>query len=54
MPFSVEALGIVFVVAFMGAALAILIDFYPVFKKFIDAVVEGINELKKFKKQKPF
>lgn len=54
MPFSVEALGIVFVVAFMGAMLAILVDFYPVFKKFVDTLVEGVKELKKFKKQKPF
>ena len=54
MPFSVEALGIVFVVALMGVALAILVDFYPVFKKFTDTVVEGIKELKKFRKQKPF
>lgn len=54
MPFSVEALGIVFVVALMGVALAILVDFYPVFKHFVDTVVEGIKELKKFKRQKPF
>lgn len=54
MPFSVEALAIVFVVAFMGVALALLIDFYPVFKHFIDTLVEGIKKLKKFKRQKPF
>ena len=54
MPFSVEALGIVFVIAFMGVALALLVDFYPVFKHFVDTVVEGIKELKKFKRQKPF
>ena len=53
MPFSVEALGIVFVVAFFGVALAILIDFYPVFKKLIDTLVEAIKDLKKFKRQKP-
>jgi hypothetical protein len=54
MPFSPEALGIVFVVAFFGVALAILVDFYPVFKKFIDTLVEGIKDLKKFKRKKPF
>ena len=54
MPFSVEALAIVFVAALIGVAIAVLIDFYPVFKNFIDTLVEGINELKKFRKQKPF
>ena len=54
MPFSVEALGIVFVVMFFGVALAILVDFYPVFKNMIDTLVEGVKELKKFKRQKPF
>jgi hypothetical protein len=54
MPFSIEALAIVLAAAFIGMMLAVLVDFYPTFKIFVDNVVDGVKELKKFKRQKPF
>jgi hypothetical protein len=48
------ALSIILVIMLFGILLALFRNTFPIVKTFIDNMVEGVNELKKFKKQKPF